>query len=144
MHVTEWRADPPRYGDAERRDMQVVESKLNALLHLPDTPLPDRKAPVSRILTDRTGFVWVQLTTTADRIPDEELPTNNDVVPPIKWRDRDKWAAIDRDGVVQFTIELPKGVTLLDRVGHRLLGVAANADGSESIVVWQVTQGGKP
>ena len=66
----------------------------------------------------------VQLTTTADRIPDEELPTNNDVVPPIKWRDRDKWAAIDRDGVVQFTIELPKGVTLLDRVGHRLLGAS--------------------
>lgn len=139
VQAMEWRADPPRYGNEERRDMQAVDDKLSDLLKAPRTPLPERKAAVSRILTDRTGLTWVQLTTVADRIPDEELPKDQSEMPPIKWRDRDHWAALDRDGVVRFAIDLPKGATLLDRSGHRLLGITTDANGTQSVVVWRVT-----
>ena len=105
----EWRADPPKYGDEERRDMQAVDDKLSDLLKTPRTPLPARKAPASRILTDASGWTWVQLTAVAERIPDDELPKAPSDIPPIKWRDRDRWAAFARDGVMQFVVDSPPG-----------------------------------
>ena len=138
VEAMEWRADPPRYGDDERRDMQAVDDKLSDLLKTPRTPLPAQKAPASRILTDAAGWTWVQLTAVADRIPDDELPKAPSDVPPIKWRDRDRWAAFSQDGTMQFVVDAPSGAQILDRSAPYLLGVVTDANGAQSIVVWRV------
>jgi hypothetical protein len=138
VQAMEWRADPPKYGDEERRDMQAVDDKLSDLLKTPRTPLPAHKAPASRILTDAAGWTWVQMTTVADRIPDEELPKAPSDIPPIKWRDRDRWAAFARDGVMQFVVDAPPGAQILDRSSPYLLGVVTDTNGGQSIVVWRV------
>lgn len=136
VQVMEWRADPPAYLDQERRDMQAVEDRMNELFGQAKKPLPERKEPVHRILTDGTGLVWALLATVGERIPDDELPKEPSSIPPIKWHEHDRWAAFDRDGVLRFTVEAPSGTTILDRVGHRLLGIILDADGSQRIVVW--------
>ena len=138
VRVMEWRADPPRYGDDERRDMQAVHDKLSDMLKTPRTALPDRKAPASRILTDNDGQIWVQLTAIADRIPDDELPRGQSDVPPIKWHDRDRWAVFAVDGTMQFVVDPPKGAQILDRSGMFLLGTTTDSKGMPSIVVWRV------
>ena len=140
VQVMEWRADPPAYLDQERRDMQAVEDRMNELLGQAKKPLPERKEPVHRILTDGTGLVWTLLATRGERIPDEELPKEPSSMPPIKWRDHDRWAAFDRDGVLRFTVEAPMGSNILDRAGHRVLGIVLDADGMQHIVVWRVAQ----
>jgi hypothetical protein len=144
VEAMEWRADPPKYGDEERRDMQAVDDKLSDLLKTPRTPLPARKAPASRILTDASGWTWVQLTAVADRIPDDELPKGPSDIPPIKWRDRDRWAAFARDGTMQFVVDAPPGAQILDRSSPYLLGVVSDANGAQSIVVWRVDVVGRP
>ena len=146
VRVSEWRGEAPAYLDQERRDMQAVEDKMNELLGKPKTPLPARKEPVHRILTDGTGFVWAQLATVGERIPDDELPKAPSSIPPIKWHEHDRWAAFDRDGVLRFTVETSSGTTILDRAGHRLLGTVVDTDGSQRIVVWNAVPSsqGKP
>lgn len=138
IQATEWRAAAPVYGDEERRDMQAVHDNLSDLLHTPRSALPARKAPASRILTDNKGQTWVQLTTAGVRIPDDELPKGESTIPTIKWRDRDRWAAFTRDGVLQFVIDTPPGVQVLDRSGLQLLGVMTDANGVQALVVWRV------
>jgi hypothetical protein len=135
----EWRAPLPEYLPDERRDLQVIEDKMNDLFHQARTPLPDRKEPSYRILTDATGVTWANLSTQGVRIPDDELPKEPSLIPPRKWRDRDRWAAFDRDGVLQFVIETPDSARVLDRSGKRVLGVVQDGEGMQSLVVWRVT-----
>ena len=118
--------------------MQAVDDKLSDLLKTPRTPLPARKAPASRILTDASGWTWLQLTAMADRIPDDELPKAPSDIPPIKWRDRDRWAAFAQDGTMQYVVDSPPGAQILDRSSPYLLGVVTDANGAQSIVVWRV------
>jgi hypothetical protein len=136
-----WRWEPPPYGEEERRDGQLTSDRMHEALALPLTPLPERKAAVRLLLTDRDGGVWAAMGAEGVRIPEEELPRNPGWLPPTKWYDRDRWGLFDREGVLRFVVEMPLGTNLLDREGRRLLGVATAADGTQSLVVWRVATG---
>jgi hypothetical protein len=137
-----WRGEAPPYGEQERRDLQPVSDRMHEALQLPPVPLPERKASVHLLLTDPEGGVWAAMGAEGVRIPDEELPTNPGWLPPVKWVDRDRWGYFDRDGVLRFVVQLPEGTALLDRAGRRLLGVATERDGTQSLVVWGIAAGG--
>ena len=134
-----WRGEAPVYGDEERRDIQHVSDRMNELLGLVHVPLPEHKAAVHLLLTSPDGGTWAALGGEGVRIPDEELPKNTAPLPPNKWIDRDRWGAFDRDGVLHFVVEMTPGVSLLDRDGSRLLGVATAKDGTQTLVVWRIT-----
>jgi hypothetical protein len=133
----EWPGEGAPYADDERRDMQLIEDRMSELLGKPKASLPARKQPANRILTDGAGQVWVQLSTTGTRIPDADLPKGQGPLT-IKWREHDRWAAFSADGALQFVVELPLNARLLDRDGDLLLGVLADDDGAEQVVVWRV------
>lgn len=137
--VLEWGGEPATYGADERRDMQAVADKMNDLLGKPRATLPERKQPANRILTDGKGQIWVHLSATGERIPDADLPREPDPLT-VKWREPDRWAAFDREGSLRFVVSLPPNARLLDRDGTRLLGVAADSTGQESVVVWEVVR----
>lgn len=134
-----WRGEAPRYGEEERRDIQHISDRMNELLGLVHIPLPEHKAAVQLLLTSPEGGIWAALGGEGVRIPDEELPKNTAPLPPTKWRDRERWGAFDRDGVLHFVVEMAPGVYVLDRDGTRLLGVATAEDGTQALVVWRIT-----
>ncbi len=140
VQVFEWPGLPPEYRTDEREEMQAVADRLSELLGKPKRALPQRKQPAHRIHTDNAGVIWVQLSTPGERIPDELLPKNNDPLQ-IKWRDLDRWAAFAPDGALRFVVDLPATYRVLDRHDSRLLGIAADDDGEEHVVILQIVTG---
>lgn len=137
VRVLEWGGEPASYEPDERREMQVVVDHLNDLLGQPRRSLPQHKQPVNRILTDNVGYTWLQLSAPGVRIPREDLPRVPDPLM-VKWREPDRWAAIDGTGVVRFVVSLPLSGRLLDREGDRLLATVSDTTGDEAVVVWRM------
>jgi hypothetical protein len=133
-----WRGEAPLYGEEERRDGQLIRDRMHEVMEIPPEPLPERKASVRLLFTDRNGGVWAAMGAEGVRIPDEDLPKNRGLLPPTKWLDRDRWGLFDREGVLRFVVQMPLGSGLLDRDGTRLLGVATESDGTQSLVVWTI------
>lgn len=136
-HVFEWPGEPQAYLDAERVDVQAVEDRMSEVLGKAKASLPERKQPAHRILTDGTGLIWAQLSSTGRRIPDDELPPGDDPFR-MKWRDDERWAAFQSDGALRFIVDLRSNQRVLDRWGHRLLVVEADDDGAEHVAVLRV------
>ena len=105
-------------------------------------PLPKHKQPANRILTDGSNHIWVHLSNTGERIPDDELAKGQGPLT-IKWREPDRWAAFRRDGALRFIVDLPRHARLLDREGDRLLGVVADDTGAEQVTVWRIVNARK-
>ncbi len=139
--VMSWPGLPPAYLPDERTDIQRVEDRMSQLLGKATAPLPERKEPSHRILTDSAQWIWAQLAGEGVRIPDDELP-KDEMGLTLRWRDRERWAAFDRDHVLRFIIDLPPNVTIVDRAGYRVLGVETDVDGMQSLVEWRVTPSG--
>lgn len=137
VRVLEWGGEPAAYGTDERQEMQLVINHMNDLLGRPRASLPQRKQPVNRILTDGAGYTWLHLSMPGVRIAKEDLPREPDPLI-VKWREPDRWAAVDSAGVVRFVVSLPLNAALLDREGDRLLATVADTSGIESVVVWRV------
>lgn len=136
--IAEWGGEPAAYGEDERRDAQRMYDQMNDMLKAPRAALPARKQPVNRILTDRSGLVWAQLSTPGVPIPATDLPPDAGPLTP-RWREPDRWAAFTSDGVLRFIVDLPASARLLDREDDRLLGMVADSTGDEAVVVWRVT-----
>lgn len=143
VDVMQWPGEPVAYHVDERADMQVAEDAMRKLFGLGPRPLPERKEPAHRILTDRSEFVWAHIAGIGVRIPADELPKGEGPLT-IKWRDKEQWAAFSSDGALQFIVDVPTGSRVLDRDGTRLLGMIADADGAERAVVWDVVSASPP
>lgn len=135
--VMEWPGSPPEYGPEERADIQGVEDRMSQLLGKATAPLPQRKQPSHRILTDSAQWTWALLSSVGVRIPDDELP-KDEMGLTLRWRDRERWAAFDTAHQLRFIIDLPGNATVLDRAGYRLLGVETDDEGMQSLVEWQI------
>ncbi len=141
-HVLAWPGTPPGYQPDERRDMQVVSDRMNALFGMPPKALPEHKEPSHRILTDSAQWIWAQLAAEGVRIPDDELPKDPDNMGlTVRWRDRERWAAFDRDGALRFVIDAPPNVAVVDRSTYRMLGIETDDEGAQYLVIWRVVAG---
>ena len=139
VQILEWPGNPPGYSADERRDMQVVADRMKTLFGLAHASLPAHKEPSHRILTDSAQWIWAHLSAEGVRIPDEELPKDPDNMGlTVKWRDRERWAAFDREGALRFVVDVPSNVTILDRTMYRVLGVETDDEGLQYLVEWRV------
>jgi hypothetical protein len=135
--IMEWPGFPPEYGSDERVDVQKVADRMNELFGKPPASLPKHKTMSHRILTDSARWIWAHLSSVGERIPDEELP-KDELGLTMRWRDRERWAAFDREFTLRFIVDAPENTTIIDRAGYRLLGVETDDEGVQYLVEWRV------
>lgn len=68
---------------------------------------PDHRAPIRRLLVDRTDHVWIER--------DQDDPDDHD------------WIVVDMDGTVRATATTPEGVDILDIGEDYVLGIAQDS-----------------
>lgn len=72
--------------------------------------IPDQKPPFRAVWAGRDGRIYVQLSQTGERIPEEELDTPQDpnAAPPSRWREPVVFDVFDPDGTYLGQIRAPE------------------------------------
>ena len=116
----------------------------------PGPAIAETKAPLTGIIVTRDGNIWARVATPSERIPDDELPRTDGVVPtgskpgkrsPVRhYRSPVVYEVFAPDGRFLGRVPMPPRTTMIQADGETLWAIMRDADDLPAIVRFRLNE----